>query len=236
MKCDLPKEELVGYLYDDVDADKKAGIESHLNTCPSCTQALEELKRTGNLMRAWADEDPPASLVFVPGRRTGWKGIIPDWLSTGNRRWLAQGLSLGLAAVILILAALNLEARYDGRGEVVLKLRLPVVSESVDAEATNETPLTRAELIQVQEQSLAVIQEWIDEGHQQQRVELGLILDDFARHLEAQRRRDLLLVGQGLREIDGATESRFLQTEDLLHHLLAVTYAQGNPNAPSTVE
>ena len=236
MKCDLPRNELIGYLYDDVDADKKAGIESHLNSCPSCTQALEELKRTGNLLRAWADEDPPASLVFVPDRRTWWKGIIPDRLSTGNRRWLAPGLSMGLAAVILILAAFSLEARYDGRGEVVVKLQFPFVSQSGRAEAVDEAPLTRAELIQVQQQSLAVIQEWIDEGHQRQRVELGLILDQFARDLEAQRRRDLLLVGQGLREIDGATESRFLQTEDLLHHLLAVTYAQGNPNAPSTVE
>ena len=236
MKCDLPKEELVGYLYDDVDADKKAGIESHVNTCPSCTQALAELKRTGNLLRAWADENPPASLAFVPDRRTWWKGIIPEWLSTGNRRWLAPGLSMGLAAVILILAAFNLEARYDGRGEVILKLRLPVVSESVDAEATKETPLTRAELIQVRQQSLALIQDWIDEGQQRQRAELSLILDQFARDLEAQRRRDLLLVGQGLREIDGATESRFMQTEDLLHHLLAVSYAQLNPNTPSTVE
>ena len=236
MKCDLPKEELVGYLYDDVDADKKAGIESHLNTCPSCTQALEELKRTGNLLRAWADEDPPASLVFVPDRRPWWKGIIPDRLSAGNRRWLAPGLSMGLAAVILVLAAFNFEARFDGQGGVLVKLRLPMGVEPERTDAANDVPLTQSEFVQVQQQSLVVIQEWIDEGHQQQRVELGLILDEFARDLEAQRRRDLLLVGLGLREIDGATESRFLQTEDLLHHLLAVTYAQGNPNAPSTVE
>ena len=236
MKCNLPKEELVGYLYDDVDADKKAGIESHLNTCPSCTQALAELKRTGNLLRAWADEHPPASLVFVPDRLPWWKGILHYWPSTGNRRWLSPGLSLGLAAVILIMAAFNLEARFDGRGGVVVKLQSPFVSDSVKDEATGESPLTRAELIQVQQQSLAVIQEWIDAGHQQQRVELGLILDEFARDLEAQRRRDLLLVGQGLREIDGATESRFMQTEDLLHHLLAVTYAQASPYPRSTIE
>lgn len=235
-KCDLPREELIGYLYDDVDAGKKAGIESHLNTCPSCTQALEELKRTTNLMHAWADEDPPASLVFVPDRHPWWKGIVPEWMSTGNRRWLAPGLSLGLAAVILVLAAFNLEARFDGQGGVLVKLRLPVGVEPERTDAANDVPLTRAEFVQVQQQSLAVIQEWIDEGHQRQRVELGLILDDFARDMEAQRRRDLLLVGQGLRKIDGATENRFLQTEDLLHHLLAVTYAQASPYPRSTAE
>ena len=117
-----------------------------------------------------------------------------------------------------------------------MKLRLPVGLEPERTDAANDVPLTRSEFVQVQQQSLAVIQEWIDEGHQQQRVELGLILDDFARDLEAQRRRDLLLVGQGLREIDGATESRFMQTEDLLHHLLAVTYAQVIPDTPSTIE
>ncbi len=236
MKCDLPREELIGYLYDDVDAGKKTGIESHLNTCPSCARAMEELKRTSNLMRNWADEDPTASLIFVPERHPWWKCIIPDWLSAGNRRWLAPGLSLGLAAVILVLAAFNFEAKYNGQGGVLVKLQFPFVSQSRRAEAADEAPLTRAELVQVQRQSLAVIQEWIDEGHQRQRVELGLILDQFARDLEVQRRRDLLLVGQGLREIDGATESRFMQTEDLLHHLLAVTYAQLNPNTPSAVE
>ncbi|MDE2886597.1 MAG: hypothetical protein OXR72_00160 [Gemmatimonadota bacterium] len=236
MKCDLPREELIGFLYDDVDADRKAGIVSHLNACPSCTQALEELKTTGNLLRAWADEDPPASLVFVPDRRTWWKSIIPDWLSTGNRRWLAPGLSMGLAAVILILAAFNLEARFDGQGGVLVKLRLPMGVEPERTEAANDVPLTRAELIQVQQQSLALIQDWFDEGQQRQRAELSLILDDFARDLETQRRRDLLLVGQGLREIDGATESRFMQTEDLLHHLLAVSYAHANPNTPLPVE
>lgn len=236
MKCNLPKEKLIGYLYDDLDAEGKSAIESHLDTCPSCTQALEKLGRTRNLMKAWSDEDPPANLVFVPDRLPWWKRLVPDWQSAGNRRWLAPGLSLALAGVVLILTVFNFEARYDRQGEVVVKLQFPFVSESERAEAVDEAPLTRAELIQVQQQSLALIQDWIDEGHQRQRVELGLILDDFARDLEAQRRRDLLLVGQGLREIDGATESRFIQTEDLLHHLLAVSYAQLNPNRPSTVE
>ena len=81
-----------------------------------------------------------------------------------------------------------------------------------------------------------MIQELIDEGHQQQRLELGLILDQFALDLESQRRRDLLLVGQGLEEIEGSTESRFMRTEDLLHHLLAVTYAQADPNTRSTAD
>ncbi len=229
MKCDLRREELIGYLYDDVDADKKAGIESHLTTCPSCTQAMEELKQTSNLMRNWADEDPPASLVFVPDRLPWWKGIIPYRPSTRKRRWLAPGLSLGLAAVVLVLAAFNFEARYDGQGGVFVKLRLPMGAESERTEADREAPVTRAELIQVQQQSLAMIQELIEEGHQQQRLELGLILDQFAGDLESQRRRDLLLVGRGLQEIEGSTASRFMQTEDLLRHLLAVTYAQASP-------
>ena len=236
MKCDLPREELTGYLYGEVDAEGRVEIESHLSTCPSCTQVLEDLGRTRNMMRAWPDEDPPASLVFAPEKLPWWKGMIPGWRSSGTLRRYAPGLSLALAGVVLILTAFNFEARYDGQGGVLVKFRLPIGTESEGTEAASDVPLTRSEFVQVQQQSLAVIQEWIDEGHQRQRVELGLILDDFARDLEAQRRRDLLLVGQGLREIDGATESRFMQTEDLLHHLLAVTYAQANPYVRSTTE
>ena len=68
MKCDLPREELIGFLYDEVDAGKKAGIESHIGTCPSCTQVR---------WRNWGGPgshdaglegrgSTPASLVFAP--------------------------------------------------------------------------------------------------------------------------------------------------------------------------
>ncbi len=236
MKCDLPREELIGYLYDEVDAGKKAGIESHIGACPSCTQALEKLGRTRNLMRAWREEDPPASLVFAPEKLPWWKGIIPGWRSSRTLRWYAPGLSLALAGVVLVMALSNFEADYDGRGGIHVKLRLPWVTVPDPATAVVETPLTRAELIQVQQRSQATIQELIDEGHQQQRLELGLILDQFALDLESQRRRDLQLVGRGLQEIEGSTESRFMRTEDLLHHLLAVTYAQADPNTRSTAD
>ena len=236
MKCDLPREELIGYLYDEVDINKKAGIESHITACPSCTQALEELGRARNLMHAWPDEEPPASLVFAPEKLPWWKGMIPGWRSSGTLRRYAPGLSLALAGVVLVMALSNFEADYDGRGGIHLKLRLPWVTVPNPATAVLESPLTRAELIQVQKRSLAMIQELIDEGHHQQRLELGLILDQFALDLESQRRRDLLLVGQGLQEIEGSTESRFMRTEDLLHHLLAVTYAQASPYVRSTTE
>ena len=236
MKCELPREELIGYLYDEVDAEEKAGIESHLGACPACAQALERLGRTRNLMRAWTDEVPPASLVFAPEKTPWWKAILPPWTSAGNRRWLAPGVSLGLAAVILVFAVLNFEARYDGEGGLHVKLRLPSVEGLDPSERVRETPVTRAELIQVQHQSLALIQELIDDGYTRQRLELGLILEQFARDMESQRRRDLVLVGQGLQEIEGSTENRFLRTEDLLHHLLAVTYAQADPYTPPTAE
>lgn len=236
MKCELPREKLIGYLYDEVDAAGKAGIESHISTCPACAQALERLGRTRNLMRAWADEVPPASLVFVPEKTPWWKAILPRRTSAGSRRWVAPGVTLGLAAVILVFAVLNFEARYDGEGSLHVKLRLPAVDDLGPLESVRETPVTRAELIQVQHQSLALIQELIDDGHNRQRLELGLILEQFARDLESQRRRDLVLVGQGLQEIEGSTENRFLRTEDLLHHLLAVTYAQADPYAPPTTE
>ncbi len=236
MKCELPREKLIGYLYDEVDAEGKAGIESHVSTCPACAQALERLGRTRTLMRAWADEVPPASLVFVPEKTPWWKAILPRRTSAGSRRWVAPGVTLGLAAVILVFAVLNFEARYDGEGGLHVKLRLPAVEDLEPSEGVRETPVTRAELIQVQHQSLALIQELIDDGHNRQRLELGLILEQFARDLESQRRRDLVLVGQGLQEIEGSTKNRFLRTEDLLHHLLAVTYAQADPYAPPTTE
>ena len=72
MKCELPREKLIGYLYDEVDAEGKAGIESHISTCPACAQALERLGRTRNLMRAWADEVPARQ----PGLRARKRPLV----------------------------------------------------------------------------------------------------------------------------------------------------------------
>ncbi len=234
--CELPREELVGYLYDEGDAERRAGIEAHIKTCPSCARALEQLGRTADLMRAWADEDPPASLVFAPEKRPWWRARWPDWRFSGNRRAWAPGLSLGLTGVVLILALLNFEADYDGQGGFHLRLSLPGTAAPDPASAVPRDPLTRADWVQAQQQSLGLMHALIREGYAQQRVELALILDQFARDLEFQRQQDLQLIAQGLQEIDGSTESRLMRTEDLLHRFLAVAYTQATPSTRSTFE
>ena len=229
MKCDLSREKLVEYFYGEVNAEKKAGIEAHAKICPSCKQALEEMGWTASSLRAWEDENPQASVVFTLEKPPPWwKAFFPDWLYAGKSRWLMPGLSLGLAGVVLVLSLLNIEVEY-GQGAIRASLSLPADSEAEPVTTVLEEPLTRGEFFWAQQHSLALIEELIVVAHEQQRVELGLVLARFDQNLEARRLRDLQLVGESLQKIDWSTESRFMRAEELLRRLLVATYARMDP-------
>lgn len=229
MKCGLPGEELVGYFYEEVNAERKAAIEAHVEKCHSCSRILAEMGWTAGNLRSWENENPPASVVFTPQKSPPWwKALFPDWLSAGESRLLVPGLSLGLTGVVLVLTLLNLEVEY-GQGAIRVNLSLPGEFEPVSEAVSLEEPLTRGEFILAQQQSLALIEEMVRTADEQQRVELGLVLVRFDRNLEARRLRDLQLVGESLEKIDWSTESRFMRAEELLRRLLVATYARMDP-------
>lgn len=221
MKCDLSKEALVGYAFGDLADEERAKVQAHVSRCSRCQSELTALGATSEILKTWRDERPEKHLVFSPERAAWWKARLPFGShGAGWRRW-ATGLIGGLAAALLVLSALNFEASYqDGD----LSIRLSLMPRSEGAQDPEPIPtdavVSREEFQAWQRESLALVQELIAASADRQERAFRATLVEFARELEAQRRQDLHLVGQGLEVVQESAEHRFRQTDELLHRLI----------------
>ncbi len=60
MECNGIKEKLCAYLEGTLSSEEKKLIKEHLNSCPQCNTALEDLKKTGELVKSLEEVEPPA--------------------------------------------------------------------------------------------------------------------------------------------------------------------------------
>jgi hypothetical protein len=117
MKCGEIQEQMVELLYNEKGT-PSAGPElmDHINSCPDCRKALEELRAVQRSLKLWKDE-PPARSVAIPGVLKAWR----------PKRFLAAPMLryAGIAAmlVITLLALANLDITWKN-GEFSLSMHL----------------------------------------------------------------------------------------------------------------
>ena len=109
------KEQLVGYLYDELDAVERRTFEAHLATCAECRTDVADLRQTRQHLTTWAPPDPEFDFHIVRGAATPsparrWFGFVPQW-------------AMAAAASVLVLAGAaaiaHVELRYGPDGFVV---------------------------------------------------------------------------------------------------------------------
>ena len=220
MNCD--RQQLLDFLYEELEPEAHRAVESHLESCPDCRRELKELGGTTRLLRTWPDEESHLNLVFVAEEAEKEKRSLPAWLTTAAwRRW-TFGLAGSLAAVLLLLALVDFEFTYDsGRLDLAVDFAGSAAPPAVD---DLDQPITRRDLLAAQQQSLQLIQTMLQEGEIRQQRNLGLTLAQFSQQLERQRQQDLQIVGRRLEESDWYTESRFRRNEDVLQQLIPANY------------
>jgi hypothetical protein len=111
--CDVEKELLVSYLYDELEGPERQAFEAHAGSCPSCSSELEALRGTRAQLSSWTPIEPDLDFQIV--RRGGSRPSRLGWTSSRG----AWGLA---AAAVLVLAAAagvaNVEVRSGSDGLV----------------------------------------------------------------------------------------------------------------------
>jgi hypothetical protein len=216
-------EQLVAYLYDDLDSSERIAIESHLSHCGVCRQELAALGAVRTELAQWTPPEPVRGLGSSPAPPQGRTGLwarlsdIPFWAQAAAAI-LCVGVAAGLA---------NLEVRYDADGLVVrtgwsgprapdeMAASVPGIVVSAAPERPWQFDLAelerelRAELAtggaEVVSRPAAAsgaettrIRALIDESEQRQRRELALRLADVLRDVQGQRRDDLEKIDRSL--------------------------------------
>jgi hypothetical protein len=209
-------EQLVAYLYEDLEAGARARVEAHLSECPACQSELGALGGVRSALARWAPPEPSFGMIArraVPPPRSWLAGLadIPVWARTAAAL-LCVGVAAGLA---------NLDVRYGADG---LAVRTGWSSAPAPAaEAVVETPERpwQADLAALEEglrielassravapsgptsgaaaAELSGVRTLIEESEQRQRRELALRLADLLRDVEYRRRDDLEKIDRSL--------------------------------------
>ena len=208
MNCDITREQLIAYLYDeDTRPEARERLKVHIKTCPSCSQTLEELGSTSRILNAWDDEKPDLDLVFVQDRQTLWQNLLP---TRYPKTWATAGVAI---AAILIFTFLNIEfAIRDGAFHAAICLRSSDPPEQITN--TNEvpsldTPITLGEFIIHQQNLIDYTNRLVQESQNQQRNEVNNTFIRLVGELETQRQQDLLRIDRGLQILYNTQETRY---------------------------
>jgi predicted anti-sigma-YlaC factor YlaD len=134
-------EQLISYLYDELDFAEREKFEQHLQSCESCTEELKALGETRFAISEWRQNDfdiLPTPKVAIPAQNT-W---LDSWANLLSLRWLALA-----SACLLILFGLIMMKQNQNQ-EIALsntEKEIPTTKEiTIDEEAiiTTEKPLS----------------------------------------------------------------------------------------------
>ena len=210
MNCDITREQLIAYLYDeDIHPNERERLKVHIETCPSCNQTLEELGSTSRILNAWNDEQPNLDLVFVQERQPLWQNLLP---TRYPKTWATASVAI---AAILILTFLNIEfAIQDGAFHTSIGLRSSDPPEQIAIADTSEVisldaPITRGEFIIHQQNLIDYTNRLVHASQNQQREEINNTFIRLVGELETQRQQDLLHIDRGLQILYNTQENRY---------------------------
>jgi anti-sigma factor RsiW len=249
------KENLVGYLYDELSADERRIFEAHLAGCADCRKEVGGLRQTRQHLASWAPPEPEFNFRIVretpvaPRRR--W-AIVPPW-------------GLAAAASLLVLAGAaaiaNVEIRRDRDGFVVRTGWAkspatqasaanppagPVVPAALDAASSEQLKATvialerrLADLEQAQTNevvrassaarlgiSVPEIRKILAESESRQQAELAMRINQVWNDFNVARVSDLERVQQVVANAQGITNYQLKQHRDSINSLYRVSASQ----------
>lgn len=107
MRCGMPEERLVDYLYHELDGAALAEARQHIAGCAECQASLGEMGQTAHLLRAWRDEEPAVKLVFSQRWAPSRTGRLRHHLVGVAGSRFAWGVLSGVAAALVMMALYN---------------------------------------------------------------------------------------------------------------------------------
>jgi anti-sigma factor RsiW len=234
--CD-DKETLVAYLYGEIDPGLKRAVEDHLRKCAECGEEVGSLQAVRHDLASWVPAVPDLGFTIVrqPGATPApvltssrWSAVrtLPAWAQAAAAM-LIVGIGAGFA---------NVQVRYGNDGLLLTTgWMAPAASPAAAPVAASQEEWRpalvaleqslRSEMAKHSAQPVAVsvrgpevadtaalmrrVQSIIDANDLRHRQETSLMLTQFTRDVDMQRRADLMRINQTF----GALQGRTYKTE-----------------------
>jgi len=246
--CDR-KEQLIGFLYDEVDPAEARAFRQHLLTCAECRTELAELRTTRGQIAAWTPPEPGLDFQIVRAPAATPRGAPP-------RAWRFSPSWALAAAAILVLAIgaaiANLEVHVGGGQGLVIRTgwnRTPAVTATRVEDASNvqeadwkrlDARLGQIEQVVARNRSssssdtssmsdddvLQRVRDMLAQSETKQQRILTARLNDITREYDAQRRIDLAAIDQGMARLQNTSGAEVRQYRDWMQRMYRATAYQ----------
>lgn len=216
---------LIDYLYDEMSPDERREFEEILRNNHDLQQDLHELQTTRNLLQQDSDEITPGRLMMIQSDadHSSEKASIKP---SGSSNIFSLKTFAAVAAAILVAVSLfsfaNLQITHTDRGTLI-SFGTPQ-PQPIEEPAETESFITEDEFYvmmgELQEQNSRVMTTALEQTREQHQQQLENVIQTLTSYYDRRRQQDLLLVSEGLAQIEEETYYRFLQTEEALEDLI----------------
>jgi hypothetical protein len=246
--CDR-KEQLIGFLYGELDVSETHAFRQHLAGCTECRGELADLRATRGQIAAWTPPEPDLGFHLVRGA-----AAPPPLPARVFRIAPAWGLAAAAILVVAIGAAIaNLEVRIgSGEGLVIrtgwsrsatgaatqsadtgaqpvdvkqLDQRLRDIEQALARDRSGPVPAAAATGM-TDEQVLQRVREMLGQSETRQQRVLAARLSEITREFDAQRRIDLAAIDQGMTRLQNTSGAEVRQYRDLIQRMYRATAYQ----------
>jgi hypothetical protein len=244
------KDDLVSYLYDDLDGASRLSFERHLRGCAECRDELAAMRAVRADLLTWSPPEPEFAFRIVSEPKV-IRPQVASW-----RAWLTPAAGLAAAAVLVLAAAAGLArievrsgpdgftlrtgwsafpasapvsalASFGGR-DVNLPLPVNVASiehriAALEASVRDGGNVRNASYLNARvsnEEVLKVVRDLLAQSEGRQKTELAFRIAQVLRDVEAQRVADLNNLQKGLGRIDANVAEEAQAHRELMNYIL----------------
>jgi len=218
MKCDLVKEQLMDYLFSELDDSSQEKIDEHLKDCESCSSEIAEFKQTVNVIKKWPQVEPEQQFVFTEQKINLFERVKAFWEeSAGTSKIWRWGFRISVAAILATLLFIRADFKY-GNGQ----FSLTIGKSDNTTQISNPQELVTA-LQKAQQENLYLTSQLIKDSENRQRIMFLAKMDELYKMMDQQRLTDLQYVGESLNRLDRRNIYQFDRTNSILQGLVQTT-------------
>jgi len=214
------------YLYNEMNDKQKQTFEAYLKDHPELKKELDELAETRNILQFMSLDEPDQKLVMMaPEPDAGEKTNQPAEKTALLNLHPAIKTVLAVAASVLILMiGASISGLNMGQAEDGFYLAFGDVSAQAEEGISEEQVLMLTEQIR-EENALLLMTAMLEQARADQHEQLQEALNLLTDYYETRRQQDLMLVAEGLMQLEENTYHRFRQTDETLDDIIyALSY------------
>ena len=203
--------QLMDYLYDEMDDEQKAAFEKHLESDPKLQKELKEMQNTRSLLKNVPANTPAYKFIGVPQEPKNSRAY------TFIKPALAVAASLLIGVMIFAFTDMKMGQTENG---FYLTFGSPPTAEPVSEEAVVDL------MYQIRTENQLIMAAMFEQNREQQNAQLEQVITELTQYYEARRDQDLLLVAEGFAQLEEETTNRFVRTNETLEDIFFALYNQ----------